>query len=119
SYDVATNTLTLNNATITNAKPATESSEICVGIYAVGNLTIVLEGNNTFAEGFDMAVWVDEGELIIDGSGILDANVTKMAIMSDEDMTIRGGQINVSTSRDSYLDFCIFSGDRIIIEGTP
>ena len=119
SYDAATNTLTLNNATITNAKPATESSEIRVGIYAVGNLTIVLEGNNTFAEGFDMAVWVDEGELIIDGSGILDANVTKMAIMSDEDMTIRGGQINVSTSRDSYLDFCIFSGDRIIIEGTP
>ena len=119
SYDVATNTLTLNNATITNAKPATESSEIRVGIYAVGNLTIVLEGNNTFADGFDMAVWVDEGELIIDGSGSLDANVTKMAIMSDEDMTIRGGQIDVSTSGDSYSDFCIFSRDRIIIEGTP
>ena len=119
SYDVATNTLTLNNATITNAKPTTESSEIRVGIYAVGNLTIVLEGNNTFADGFDMAVWVDEGELIIDGSGSLDANVTKMAIMSDEDMTIRGGQINVFTSRDSYSDFCIFSRDRIIIEGTP
>ena len=119
SYDATTNTLTLDNATITNAKPATESSEIRVGIYAVGNLTIVLEGNNTFADGFDMAVWVDEGELIIDGSGSLDANVTKMAIMSDEDMTIRGGQINVSTSRDSYSDFCIFSRDRIIIEGTP
>ena len=119
SYDAATNTLTLNNATITNAKPATESSEIRVGIYAVGDLTIVLEGNNTFAEGFDMAVWVDEGELIIDGSGSMAADVAGVAIMSDEDMTIRGGQINVSTSRDSYLDFCIFSGDRIIIEGTP
>ena len=119
SYNVATNTLTLNNATITNAKPTTVSSEIRVGIYAVGNLTIVLEGDNTFADSLDMAVWVDEGELIIDGSGSLAANVTKIAIMSDEDMTIRGGQINVTISSNSNLDYCIKSGDRIIIEGTP
>ena len=40
SSDAATNTLTLTNATITNAKPTTESSKIRVGIYAVGDLTM-------------------------------------------------------------------------------
>lgn len=119
SYDAATNTLTLNNATITNAKPATESSKIRVGIYAVGDLTIVLEGDNTFADGFDIAVWVDEGELIIDGSGSMAADVAGVAIISDENLTIRGGRINVTTSSNSDLDYCIMSGDRIIIEGTP
>lgn len=74
SYDVDSNTLTLNNATINGTAT---TGYVGAGIYAVGDLTIVLEGSSTVT-GADagnngsQSIRV-EGNLTIQGGGSLTA----------------------------------------------
>ena len=74
-YDSATGTLTLDNATINGTDT---TGYVGAGIYAVGDLTIVLEGTNTVT-GADAgnngsnSIRVDYGNLTIQGGGSLTA----------------------------------------------
>lgn len=69
SYDVDSNTLTLNNATINGTAT---TGHVGAGIYAEGDLTIVLEGSSTV-------------------KGVLDPNGESQSIRVSGNLTIRGG----------------------------
>lgn len=69
SYDVDSNTLTLNNATINGTA---FTGYVGAGIYAVGDLTIVLEGSSTV-------------------KGVQDPNGESQSIRVSGNLTIRGG----------------------------
>lgn len=68
-YDVDSNTLTLNNATINGTDT---TGYVGAGIYAVGDLTIVLEGSSTV-------------------KGVQDPNGESQSIRVSGNLTIRGG----------------------------
>ena len=69
SYDVDSNTLTLNNATINGTNTI---GHVGAGIYAEGDLTIVLEGSSTV-------------------KGVQDPNGDSQSIRVSENLTIQGG----------------------------
>ena len=74
-YDSATGTLTLKDATI---KGTNTIGHVGAGIYAEGDLTIVLEGSSTVTgvqdpNGESQSIRVDSGNLTIQGGGSLTA----------------------------------------------
>jgi hypothetical protein len=131
SWDAATNTLTLNNASILNANGNYKGS----GIYAVGSDTLVLElvGDNT-VEGKYNGDGVDDifanaaistvGDLVIRGEGSLTATnlrveetryVRSAGIYSGGELTIEGGNITATTQFEYSARYVgsvgILSGD--------
>ena len=75
SYDVDSNTLTLKDATINGTNTI---GHVGAGIYAEGDLTIVLEGSSTVKgvqdpNGESQSIRVDSGNLTIQGGGSLTA----------------------------------------------
>ena len=98
-YEESSNTLTLNAAKIT-AREGREGA----GIYATGDLNIVLSGNNLIdstvvSEGSEVvSVGIKaDGALHISGSGSLNIDTEFLAITSAGDMTISGGAITAAS----------------------
>ena len=100
TYDSATNTLTLNNATINNGNPAIR--------YSSGFLTIKLQGNNTITcadRGIYMMSSENEGKTLrFEGDGSLTVNAEGDAIQADNmDIVIDGCSLKISSSSFSGI----------------
>ena len=99
AYDPSTNTLTLNGATIASAYTTTattsDGKQISCGIYAEGDLNIILSGTSTVsneAAPFYEGVYVD-GSLTITGDGSLTATGSEAGIYVDGPMKVTGGSV--------------------------
>lgn len=104
-YDAETNTLTLDDASITAPYRQEEGNW---GIYAEGRLTIRLEGETTVAaEGqpFTGGVYVD-GALIITGPGSLEAQGTRYGIHTSLDLTVQSGSVTGSAVIGGTAEAC-------------
>ncbi|MCD7845113.1 MAG: carbohydrate-binding domain-containing protein [Oscillospiraceae bacterium] len=90
SYDAATNTLTLNNASLTSPYPATAGAlvEAAINVNTSGqSLNIELIGENTIAGGRCINV---SGSLTISGTGSLNAEGQDRGVYAGGDLTIDG-----------------------------
>ena len=88
-YDASTNTLTLNNATVTGTVPDFSGAE--VNIYAENiDLIVELIGTSNVQGGED-AFYLCEGKLTITGGGKLTADGTNADIVTDKDLRITDG----------------------------
>ena len=95
SYDAATNTLTLTNASITKAY------NNC-GIEGEGPLTINLVGNTTVkseAGPFERGVYF-RGTVRVTGSGSLTAHGDRYGIYVSENFTVQGGSVTGTSTGD-------------------
>lgn len=94
SYDPDTNTLTLSGANISAPYTATADDEtsISYGIYAEGDLNIVLNGDSTINSGMNHGVYVT-GSLTITGTGSLTATGSDTGIFVDGPMKVTGGSV--------------------------
>lgn len=97
SYDAATNTLTLNGATLSGSHDA---GYFKANIYAKNDLNIVLEGSNSIGSGEDCAI-LAESDLKISGSGRLtcsdsenDAAFEGHGIYCDGDLKVERATLN-------------------------
>ena len=104
-YEESSNTLTLNAAKIT-AREGREGA----GIYATGDLNIVLSGKNLIdstvvSEGSEVvSVGIKaDGALHISGSGSLNIDTEFLAITSAGDMTISGALLQRLLKRETYF----------------
>lgn len=115
-YEESSNTLTLNAVEIT-AREGREGA----GIYANGDLNIVLSGNNLI----DSTVVRDSGEVVsvgikadgalyITGSGSLLVDTEYIAMKSTGDMTFSGGAITATSEKSNAL---WASGGTITVSG--
>ena len=94
SFDPETNTLTLENAVIDTVCEEGYGD----GIYAEGDLTIVLKGENVIrGEEMDYGIDVDPGSLTIIGDGSLEVEAVDNAIYVGENLVI-GGTVNIQAS---------------------
>ena len=96
SYDPDTNTLTLDNATITNTKTKDDVDDFleCVGIYHwKGVLIIRLIGSNTVTSVNYIGIFNDDNSRF--GSGLDISGTNKY----DDKLTVKGGILNWSWSR--------------------
>ncbi len=119
-FNPANNTLTLNNATITNEYYDYEN-HFGGGIASDGPLTIVLEGKNvidfTNKEGRGDGIFVS-GDLTLTGAGSLDIIGCTTGIYTDE------GDTNIDMDGDLYINtywgdfYCIIAGCDINISGS-
>ena len=126
-YDSATGTLTLKDATINGTDT---NGYVGAGIYAVGDLTIVLEGTNTVT-GADAgnngsnSIRVDSGNLTIQGGGSLTAQGAETSSGSSygifviESFTQQGGSVtasggNVNGNKNS-MGLYVY-GDAVTVE---
>ena len=125
AYDPDTNTLTLSGATIASAYTATADDEtsISYGIYAEGDLNIVLNGDSTINSGMNYGVYVD-GSLTITGTGSLTATGSDTGIFVDGPMevTVTGGSISgtgdeTSNGITSRGDMTVSGGGSVSGEG--
>ena len=82
SYDAATNTLTLNGATINTPNPTSVSSIYSAGIYAEGAIQIQLIGENsiTITSGQIVAGIHANGVITIGGAGALNVTASGASI---------------------------------------
>lgn len=127
-YDSATGTLTLKDATINGTDT---NGYVGAGIYAVGDLTIVLEGTNTVT-GADAgnngsnSIRVDSGNLTIQGGGSLTAQGAETSSGSSygifviESFTQQGGSVtasggNVNGNKNS-MGLYVY-GDAVTVQG--
>ena len=95
SYDADTNTLTLNDATLSGSHYVNSYYTI---IYAKNDLNIVLEGSNSIGSGGDCAIYA-AGDLKISGSGSLacgskDAAFEGHGIYCDGDLKVERATLN-------------------------
>ena len=121
SYNAETKTLTLNGATINTPNPTEASSVYSSGIYAEGNINIILSGNNSIniSSGQIVAGIHANGVINISGVGSLNVTVSGASIearaistgyTADEaGVVINSGTINVKASGERgiyavYLD---------------
>ena len=86
SYDATTDTLTLNNTTITGDDTAAKKE----GIYSYSDLKIVLQGENTVTSGTGVNAIIAGGSLTFKGTGKLHATSSNYCIQA------HGGDINIS-----------------------
>ena len=115
-YEESSNTLTLNAAEIT-AREGREGA----GIYATGDLNIVLSGTNLIngtivSEGGEVvSVGVKaDGALNISGSGSLHVDTEYIAIQSVGDMTLSGSVITAASEKSNVF---WASGGTITVSG--
>ena len=94
SYDYATNTLTLNGASITSGSYADAS------IYAKEALNIVLNGSNTVSSGANFGIYADSS-VNISGDGSLTVVGHWDGIQAHGNVTVNSGSIT-STGESSY-----------------
>lgn len=84
TYNAKTNTITLKDAAITNGVLLSENS--IVGIYAIGDLNIVLEGQSSVtapdSTWYSMGICVT-GDLSISGDGVLTATGGNVTVATD------------------------------------
>ena len=95
SYDPETNTLTLSGATITAPYTTTadDGTSISCGIYAKGDLNVVLNGRSTINGGMNHGVYVT-GSLTITGDGSLEATGSETGIfVNNGPMEVTGGSV--------------------------
>lgn len=106
SYDVNTRTLTLNGATITGDTTA-EHKE---GIYAEGDLKIVLQGENTVTASTDNAnAIVAIGSLTLEGTGTLNATSPGYCIQAHGgDLAISGVTVSATGTGDNDRGIVVF-----------
>ncbi len=113
SFDPETNTLTLENAVIDTVCEEGYGD----GIYAEGDLTIVLKGENVIrGEKMDYGIDVDPGSLTIIGDGSLEVEAVDNAIYAGENLLI-GGTVDIQASaqeRALYAGGSIFIGNENI-----
>ena len=93
SYDRATNTLTLNGASITSSYDG-GNLDHSAGIYATEALNIVLTGSNTIS-GSNCGIYADAA-LNISGDGSLTATGNYDGIKATGDVTISGGTVTAN-----------------------
>ena len=115
SYDAATNTLTLNGATINTPNPTGVSSIYSAGIYAEGAIQIQLIGENsiTITSGQIVAGIHANGIITIGGAGALNvtasgASIETRAISTgytenEAGVIINGGTVTVDTDGTSGI----------------
>lgn len=120
-YDLATNTLTLNGATITG-DPAAEKME---GIYANDDLKIALHGENTVTASATRAnAIVAIGSLTFEGSGTLNATNSGYCIQAHGgDVVISDVTVNAAGNGENSRGIVAFNnagsgGDITITGGT-
>lgn len=94
-YDAATGTLTLTNATIERG-----ANEDGSAIRANRDLTLELVGNNSFEDDRrdSIGIHIVNGDVRIIGSGSLTMQVGETCILSDKDIVIDGGAVNLTTT---------------------
>ena len=131
SYDAATNTLTLNGATINTPNPTSVSSIYSAGIYAEGAIQIQLIGENsiTISSGQIVAGIHASGVITISGNGSLDvtasgADIETRAISTgytaeEAGVIINGGTITVKASGTSGIYAVYVDGSYSADTGLP
>lgn len=120
SFDPSTSTLTLNNASITGMYSQYESETYIetYNIYYEGlALTIDLVGENKVGDGSaKFAIYANEGDLTIGGTGSLDAESSVTGIVTLEgDITITEGTV---TAKGGSIGMLSSVGDITISGGT-
>ena len=122
-YDPDTNTLTLNDVTI--SAPTTVSidgSDNTCGIYADGDLNLVLAGSSTVQNSgtaFYCGVYI-VGDLTVSGDGgSLNAEGANYGVYLDGNMTVKSGSIT-GTSRNGSMYNCrgIYSASLTVSGGS-
>ena len=126
SYDAASNTLTLTDANITGVA----STNFGAGIYAEGDLTIVLEGSSTITgvqpslDANSGGLIVRNGNLTVIGDGSLTVNADdgkgsnqSYAIQVDYNMTQQGGSITCNGGNGSF-SYGMYLGKLTVHQGS-
>lgn len=134
TYSQETNTLYLSNINITYGYIYQDSKT--AGIYADGDLNIVLSGTNLIGESLDRAIYTT-GELVVSGRGNLESraagiyakalkmqttgiiNITASSEClhsSDGDIDIQSGTLNLTATSDSWAQV-IYSAKGLNIRG--
>lgn len=80
-YDPVANTLTLNNADINQSNSKS-------GVYAKGDLTIELVGDNTMEGNLPYGIYAVGGDIDIKGSGTLNITANTFGIIADNNLSI-------------------------------
>lgn len=98
TYDATTNTLTLNGVTVTEGYAYTGSTT--AGIYASGDLSIILNGTNIIGnDAYSLSHGISvAGDLTISGTGSLTAYGANNGIVANGDdysLTVNSGTIEV------------------------
>ncbi len=96
SFDPATNTLTLNNATITDTNTAGDGDTACI-CSSLDDFIITLNGDNRVGDSNDKAKYpIRVKSLTIQGDGTLDVAGSECAIYADGDLTISAGEVTAT-----------------------
>ncbi len=131
SYDAATNTLTLNGATINTPNPTSVSSIYSAGIYAEGAIQIQLIGENsiTISSGQIVAGIHANGVITIGGAGALNvtasgASIETRAISTgytenEAGIIINGGTVTVDADGTSGIYAVYVDGSYGASTGLP
>ncbi len=122
SYDESTKTLTLKGAEITRAYQYDTTHD--ASVYSLGSdLKIVLEGeNNIGSDGVYNGILVAKdnssgGNLLIEGSGTLNAKGKLNAISADGNLNIVGGTVDALVTSDNGANAIHAGGSVTIADG--
>ncbi|MBR3561634.1 MAG: carbohydrate-binding domain-containing protein [Oscillospiraceae bacterium] len=121
SFDLDTDTLTLNGYSYENVGYLDQDLNVSGGIYARQSLNIELNGNNRVINTRDdsypaYAIHVS-GKLSISGTGTLMAKGVN-GIFATSEIAIESGTVDVTSTGTSFFDVCIYSYAVTINGGT-
>ena len=120
TYDPSTNTLTLTNAIITTEHTTTvHGNNISYGIYADGDLTIILSGESTVnneGNSFTYGVYAS-GSLTITGDGSLEATGSGVGISAAGPLKVIGEGTSVTGKGTGYGNG-IYTDSGMTVEGS-
>ena len=120
-YDPEDNTLTLDNATITNAYTYDEdsyNSPLTSGIYVDGDLTVVLEGENKINNAEMQDGIYSTGSITIQGNSDskLTAQVDGTGVYSKKGITIDEVEVNVAAAYGLYADKVTIENSNVFVD---
>ena len=120
-YDPEDNTLTLDNATITNAYTYDEdsyNSPLTSGIYVDGDLTVVLEGENKINNAEMQDGIYSTGSITIQGNSDskLTAQVDGTGVYSKKGITIDEVKVNVAAAYGLYADKVTIENSNVFVD---
>ena len=122
SFDLDTDTLTLNGYSYENVGYLDQDLHVSGGIYARQSLNIELNGDNTVINTLnddnvqEYGIYV-VGKLSISGTGTLTAKGVN-GIFATSEIAIESGTVDVTSTGTSFFDVCIYSYAVTINGGT-